>query len=133
MRRSLGNGWSIELSDAWAPDGGEDGATTWRAPGRTMRVVPGNTWRCADGVDIIASLDAELPPNPASRVGEGGRDGVGHRAAWLYRQDADVTFTLYGYSFLDGVYLETVFISADTADLSWAFDAWRSVRRSSGC
>jgi hypothetical protein len=103
-----------------------------KAPGRTMRVVPGNPWRCADGADIIASLDAELPPNPTGKVGEAGRDGVGHRAAWLYRQDADVTFALYGYNFIDGTYLETVFTSADTADLSWAFDAWRSVSRSGG-
>ncbi|MFG1917006.1 hypothetical protein [Micromonospora sp. NPDC048898] len=94
--------------------------------------MPGRPWRCADGADIIASLDAELPPDPAGRVGEGGRDGVGHRAAWLYRQDVHVKFVLYGYNFTDSRYLETVFISADTADLSWAFDAWRSVNRSSG-
>ncbi|WP_433268364.1 hypothetical protein ACQPWR_09105 [Micromonospora vinacea] len=97
-----------------------------------MRVVAGSPWRCADGADIIASLDAELPPNPTGRVGEGGRDGVGHRAAWLYRQEDDVTFALYGYNFIDGAYLGTVFTSADTADLSWAFDAWRSVSRSGG-
>ncbi|MFG3715724.1 hypothetical protein [Micromonospora sp. NPDC047730] len=104
--------------------------TTWRAPGRTMRLAPGAEWRCADGADIIASLDAELPPGPAGKVGEGGRDGVGHRAAWLYRHSGHVRYTLYGYSFAGGTYLETVFTSADTTDLGWAFDAWRSVTRS---
>ncbi|MCX5066575.1 hypothetical protein OOJ91_11875 [Micromonospora lupini] len=132
MRRSLGDGWSIELSGAWARNGAKDGATTWRAPGRAMRVMPGSPWRCADGALIIASLDAELPPNPTGKVGEGGRGGVGHRAAWLYRHDVDVKFTLYGYNFTDSTYLITIFISADTGDLSWAFDAWRSVARSNG-
>lgn len=131
MRRSLGDGWSIELSGAWTRERTKDGVTTWRAPGRTMQVSPGNPWRCADGADIIASLDAELPPDSIGKVGEGGRDGVGHRAAWLYRQDGDV-FTLYGYSFADGTYLETVFTSADTADPSWAYGAWRSMIRSAG-
>ncbi|MEU4714006.1 hypothetical protein AB0F73_10200 [Micromonospora purpureochromogenes] len=132
MRRSLGDGWSIELSGPWTRGRTTDWVTTWRAPGRTMRVSPGNPWRCADGADIIASLDAKLPPDPVGRVGEGGRDGVGHRAAWLYRQDGDVEFTVYGYNFIDRTYLETVFISADTTDPSWAFDAWRSVTRSAG-
>ncbi|WBB69088.1 hypothetical protein [Micromonospora sp. WMMD812] len=132
MRRSLDDGWSIELSGAWTPERAEDGVTTWRAPGRTMRVSTGNPWRCADGADIIASLDAELPPDPVGKVGEGGRDGVGHRAAWLYRQDGNIKFTLYGYNFINATYLETVFSSADTTDNSWAFDAWRSVTRSVG-
>jgi len=44
-----------------------------------MRVAPGPQWRCANGADIIAVLDAELPPDPAGKVGEGGRDGIGHR------------------------------------------------------
>ncbi|MET8262422.1 hypothetical protein ACWD8I_15670 [Micromonospora arida] len=132
MQRSLGDGWSIELSDTWTRGSAKDGVTTWCAPGRTMWVGPGGSWRCANGADIIASLDAELPPNPTGKVGEGGRDGVGHRAAWLYRQDGDVKFTLYGFNFIDGTYLDTTFISADTADLTWAFDAWRSVTRSDG-
>jgi hypothetical protein len=97
-----------------------------------MRVAPGDQWRCADGADIIASLNAELPSNPTGRVGEGGRDGIGHRAAWLYRHNGDAAYTLYGYTFIGAVYLETVFISADTTDLAWAFDAWRSVTRSVG-
>ncbi|MFC4018429.1 hypothetical protein ACFOW4_10815 [Micromonospora sp. GCM10011542] len=131
MRTLLGGGWSIKLSGAWTRERTRDGVTTWRASGRMMRVSPGSPWRCADGADIIASLDAELPPDPVGKVGEEGRDGVGHRAAWLYRQDGDV-FTLYGYNFADGTYLETVFISADMADPSWAFAAWRSVARSAG-
>ncbi|MBM7490106.1 hypothetical protein JOD64_001328 [Micromonospora luteifusca] len=108
-------------------EGVTDGVTTWRAPGRTLRVVSGSPWRCADGADIIASLDADLPPNPTAKIGESGRDGIGHRAAWLYRHDGDVRFSLYGYTFVDTTYLETVFSSADTADLGWALDAWRSV------
>ncbi|MEV4496541.1 hypothetical protein AB0J84_12635 [Micromonospora arborensis] len=127
MRRSLGDGWWIELPSGWVRDGVKDGVTTWRAPGRTLRVVAGSPWRCADGVDIIASLDADLPPNPTAKVGEGGRDGIGHRAAWLYRQDGEVGFSLYGYTFVGATYLETVFTGADSADLGWAFDAWRSV------
>lgn len=95
-----------------------------------MRAGPGPSWRCADGADIIAALDAELPPNPTAKVGEGGRDGVGHRAAWLYRDDDGIEFTLYGFTFVDGAYLETVFTGAATADLEWAFEAWRSVTRS---
>ncbi|MGW0507247.1 hypothetical protein [Micromonospora sp. NPDC003241] len=132
MQRSLGDGWSIELSDVWTRECTKAGVTTWRAPGRTMRVSPGKPWRCADGADIIASLDAELPPDPTGKVGEGGRAGVGHRAAWIYHRDGDVEFTLYGYNFVDETYLETVFTSADTADLRWALDAWRSVARSVG-
>ncbi|GGO16863.1 hypothetical protein GCM10011576_30220 [Micromonospora parathelypteridis] len=127
MRRSLGDGWWIELPSAWVRERAKDGVTTWRAPGRSLRVVSGSPWRCADGADIIASLDADLPPNPTAKVGESGRDGIGHRAAWLYRQDGDVQFSLYGYTFVDATYLETVFTGADTADLGWAFDAWRSV------
>lgn len=95
-----------------------------------MRVPPVGQWRCANGADIIASLDAELPPNPTGKIGEAGRDGIGHRAAWLYRRDGDVKYTLYGYTFVDAMYLETVFTSADTTDLGWAFEAWRSVTRS---
>ncbi|MFI7208265.1 hypothetical protein [Micromonospora aurantiaca (nom. illeg.)] len=70
--------------------------------GRAMRAGPGPSWRCADGADIIASLDAELPANPTAKVGEGGRDGVGHRAAWLYRRDDGIEFTLHGFTFVDG-------------------------------
>ncbi|MGV9373121.1 hypothetical protein [Micromonospora tulbaghiae] len=71
-----------------------------------------------------------MPPNPTAKVGEGGRDGVGHRAVWLYRQNDGTGFTLYGFIFVDGAYLETVLTGANTADLGWAFDAWRSVTRS---
>ncbi|MEU7758881.1 MULTISPECIES: hypothetical protein [Micromonospora] len=46
------------------------------------------------------------------------------------RRDDDIEFTLYGFNFVDGAYLETVFTGANTADLAWAFDAWRSVTRS---
>ena len=95
-----------------------------------MHVALGDEWRCADGADSLASLDAKLPPNPTGKVGEGGRDGIGHRAAWLYRHDGDVKYTLYGYTFIGPMYLETVFVSADTTDLAWAFEAWRSVTRS---
>ncbi|MEG3636700.1 hypothetical protein [Micromonospora palythoicola] len=130
MRRSLGDGWSVELFGAWRRECTSEYVATWRAPGRTMRVSPGDEWRCADGADIIASLDAELPPNPTGKVGEGGRNGIGHRAAWLYRHDDEVKYTLYGYTFVGAMYLETVFISADTTDLAWAFEAWRSVTRS---
>ncbi|MEE3922227.1 hypothetical protein V2I01_39825 [Micromonospora sp. BRA006-A] len=84
-------------------------------------------WRCADGADIIASLDAELPPNPTAKVGRAAGTGWG-RAAWLYHRDDG--FELYGFTFVDGAYLETVFAGADTADLDWAFHAWRSVARS---
>ncbi|MEU1590614.1 hypothetical protein [Micromonospora sp. NPDC005710] len=118
MRRSLGDGWWIDLSPAWVRERAKDGVLTWRVPGRTLRVVSGSPWRCADGADIIASLDGELPPDPTGMVGEGGRDGIGHRAAWLYRHEGDVKFSLYGYNFVDATYLETVFTSADTADLS---------------
>ncbi|MBQ0895502.1 hypothetical protein KBX37_20765 [Micromonospora sp. U56] len=130
MRRPLGDGWSIELSGPWTLEHTTDGVTTWRVPGRTMLVAPGDQWRCADGADITASLDVALPPDPTGKVAEGGRDGVGHRAAWLYRQNGDAKYTLYGYNFIGAMYLETVFISADTTDLAWAFDAWRSVTRS---
>ncbi|MEO3771617.1 hypothetical protein [Micromonospora sp. B9E7] len=130
MRRSLGDGWSIDLHGDWTPERAEDGGTIWCAPGRTMLVVPGTSWRCADGADIIASLDAELPPNPTSKLGEGGRDGIGHRAAWVYHHERDVNSTLYGYSFVDRTYLETIFTNTHPADLGWAFDAWRSVTRS---
>ena len=117
VQRPLGDGWWIELSAGWAREHAKDGVTAWRAPGRTMRVWPAGPWRCADGADIIASLDAELPPDPTGKVGEAGRDGIGHRAAWLYRQGGDVKFTLYGYNFVDRTYLETVFSSADTDDI----------------
>lgn len=130
MRRSLGHGWSIELSGPWRRERTTHSVTTWRVPGRAIRVTPGDQWRCADGADIIASLDAALSPDPTGKVGEGGRDGVGHRAAWLYRQNGDTNYTLYGYNFIGAMYLETVFISTDTTDLAWAFDAWRSVTRS---
>ncbi|WP_229402598.1 hypothetical protein [Micromonospora okii] len=122
----------MELSAVWTRGRTKGSDAIWRAPGRTMRVSPGNQWRCANGADIIASLDAELPPDPTGKVGEGGRGGVGHRAAWLYRQDGDTKFTLYGYSFIEAMYLETVFTSADTADVRWAFDAWHSVARPVG-
>ncbi|WP_431877600.1 hypothetical protein [Micromonospora marina] len=118
----------MKLSGPWTWETTDDCVTTWRASSRAMRAGPGPSWRCADGADIIASLDAELPPDPTAKVGEGGRDGVGHRAAWLYRRDQE--FTLYGFTFVDGAYLETVFTGATTADLEWAFGAWRSVTRS---
>ncbi|SCE88480.1 hypothetical protein GA0070612_1883 [Micromonospora chokoriensis] len=92
--------------------------------------MPGASWRCADGVDIIASLDAELPPALTVKLGEGGRDGIGHRAAWVYHHDGDVESTLHGYTFTDETYLKTVFTDTHSADLGWAFDAWRSVTRS---
>ncbi|MEV4537807.1 hypothetical protein AB0J82_28920 [Asanoa sp. NPDC049518] len=130
VRRCLGDGWSIELAGVWTPERTHDGVTMWRAAGRTMRVSPGDPWRCADGADIVASIEAELPPNPVGKVGEGGQDGVGHRAAWLYCLGGDVEFNLCGYNFADGAFLETVFIGADTADPGWAFAAWRSVTRS---
>ena len=126
MRRALGDRWFIDLSDVWA----RDGVTTWRAPGRTLHVAPGDAWRCADGVDIIATLDAELPPHPTRRLGEAGRGtGVGHRAAWLYELGGGAGFVLHGYHFTDDSYLETVLSGVGTADLGWAFDAWRSVSR----
>ncbi|MET7671137.1 hypothetical protein [Micromonospora luteifusca] len=127
MRRSLGDGWWIELSSGWVRERDRDSVTTWSAPGRSLWVVSGSPWRCADGADIIASLDADLPPNPTAKVGESGQDGIGHRAAWLYRHDGDARFSLYGYTFVDATYLETVFTGADAAGLGWAFDAWRSV------
>jgi hypothetical protein len=130
VRRLLGDGWSIELPRLWIREPTSGDTTTWRAPGRTLRVAPGGQWRCADAADIIARLDAELPPDPAGKVGESGGHGVGHRAAWLYRHDGVVRYTLYGYHFADERYLETAFASADTTDLGWAFDAWRSVTRS---
>ncbi|MGW3887202.1 hypothetical protein ACWD69_00815 [Micromonospora chokoriensis] len=130
MRWALGDGWSIDLYGDWTAERAKDGGTTWCAPGRTMLVVPGSPWRCADGADIIASLDAELPPNPTVKLGEGGRDGIGHRAAWLYRPGGDVESTLHGYNFIDETYLETVFTDTYSGDLGWAFDAWRSVTRS---
>ncbi|AXH92445.1 hypothetical protein EEZ25_26245 [Micromonospora aurantiaca] len=102
MRRSLGDGWSVELSGSWTRETTDDGVTRWHVSGRAMRAGPGPSWRCADGADIIASLDAELPPNPTAKVGEGGRDGVGHRAAWLYRRDDGIEFTLHGFTFVDG-------------------------------
>ncbi|MEU7175435.1 hypothetical protein ABZ949_28575 [Micromonospora tulbaghiae] len=120
----------MELSGSWTRETTDDGVTGWHASGRAVRAGPGASWRCADASDIIAALDGELPPNPAAKVGEGGRDGVGHRAAWLYRHDDGVEFTLYGFTFVDGAYLETVFTGAVTPDLEWAFDAWRSVTRS---
>ena len=132
MRRSLGDGWSIELPGAWTCRSGKHGVALWRAPGRTMLVAPGDQWRCADGVDIIASLDAKLPPDPVGKVGEAGREGVGHRAAWLYRHSGEIEYALYGYNFCDGDYLETVFTGADGADVAYAIEAWRSVARSAG-
>ncbi|GAB3949250.1 hypothetical protein [Micromonospora vulcania] len=129
-RTSLDDGWSIELLGSWTRGRTTLGGTTWHAPGRTVRVATGGEWRCADGASIIASLDAELPPNPTGKVGEGGSGGIGHRAAWLYRHDGEVKYVLYGYNFVDATYLQTVFTSADTTHLRWAFDAWRSVARS---
>ncbi|MGW0216134.1 hypothetical protein ACWDXH_17265 [Micromonospora chokoriensis] len=130
MRRALGDGWSIDLYGDWTAGRGTDGGTTWCAPGRTILVLPGVPWRCADGADIIASLDAQLPPDATVKLGEGGRGGVGHRAAWVYHHDGDVESTLRGYTFTDETYLETVFTDAYSGDLGWAFDAWRSVTRS---
>ncbi|MCO1594771.1 hypothetical protein M8C17_06280 [Micromonospora sp. RHAY321] len=130
MRRSLGDGWSIELIGPWTRERATHGAATWRAPGRLVHVAPGAEWRCANGVDIIASLDAELPPDPAGKLAESGRDGVGHRAAWLYHRSGDAAFALYGYTFRDDAYVETFFTSPDAADPGWAFDAWRSVAHS---
>ena len=130
MWTSLGDGWSIELSGSWTRETTDDGVTRWRASSREMRAGPGPSWRCADGADIIASLDAGLPPNPTAKVGEAGRGGVGHRAAWLYRHDDGSEFTLYGFTFVDGAYLETIFTGANAADLDWAFDSWRAVTRS---
>ncbi|MFG2100664.1 hypothetical protein ACIBXA_08775 [Micromonospora echinaurantiaca] len=130
MRRSLGDGWSIELPGQWQRGRGADGVTSWRAPGRTVRVDRGYQWRCATSVDVLAWLDAELPPDPVGKVGEAGGNGVGHRAAWLYRHTGEVRYTLHGYNFSDGGCLETVFTGSDAADLSWAFHAWRSVAHS---
>ncbi|MEH1165196.1 GNAT family N-acetyltransferase [Micromonospora sp. CPCC 205539] len=128
MRRSLGFGWSIELPGLWTPKRDSRDATTWHAPGRMMRVAPGHEWRCTDGAGIIALLDAELPPNPTGKVGEGGGGGVGHRAAWLYQHES----TVYGFNFVDTTYVETVFTSTSTTDLGWAVRAWRSVTREVG-
>ncbi|RZU73146.1 hypothetical protein EV384_1545 [Micromonospora kangleipakensis] len=129
MRVALDAGWSIELVGAWTPARPGDGVSTWRAPGRTM-LAARCVWRCADAADIIASLDSELPPNPAGKVGEGGSDGIGVRAAWLYRDTAEARHTLCGYTFTDGDCLETILAGADTDDPAWAFEAWRSVTRS---
>ncbi|MFI6262721.1 hypothetical protein [Micromonospora sp. NPDC051006] len=126
MRRKLDDAWSIDLTGAWQRERPVAGLTTWRAPGRSLR-VGGVVWRCASAADIIASIDLELPADPAGKVGEGGSGGVGARAAWLYRDTGDAHYTLHGYNFTDGEGLETVFVSADTADTAWAFAAWRSV------
>lgn len=128
----MGSGWSIRLPGAWSRRPAEGGGTDLRAPGRSVLIQPGAEWRCADSVDIIAELDAELPPHPAGRVGEAGRDGIGHRAAWIYRDETGLA--LHGFTFVDGSYLETVFRAVDAADPAWAFEAWRSVARSDpGC
>ena len=126
MRRPLDDGWSIELPGAWNRDRTRHGVTRWWAPGRTMHVKRAGFY-CTDALGIAAWLDSELPPNPSGKVGEGGDNGVGARCAWLYRESGGVHYTLYGYNFRGCDYLETVFRSADTPDLAWAFGAWRSV------
>jgi hypothetical protein len=127
MRRNLAGGWSIELPEVWKRRGAEESVEVWGAPGRTLRVSPGAAYRCATTADIIAEIDAGLPADVTGKVGEGGNNGVGVRAAWFYRHDAGACCSLYGYSFVDDRYLETIFNGSGTADAAWAFDAWRSV------
>lgn len=119
-------GWSVELDGAWerrhrrrtrSPE-------VWTGPVGSLHVEAvhtATTWRCASELQLLDALGDEVPPAPVGRIGEPGTDGIGHRAAWLY---ADA---LWGYTFVDGQYLRTAFLSAD-ADLRWAFAAWRSVR-----
>src|SRR5258705_9355541 len=123
MRIELTGEWTIELDGAWerrrrrrapAPE-------IWTGPVGTLQVEAMGSaamGRCTSDLQILASLGHEVPPNAVGRLGEPGRDGIGHRAAWVY---ADA---LWGYTFVDRHYLRTVFLSAD-ADPGWAFTAWR--------
>ena len=103
MRTDLGDGWSI---DPRAGDG-------TLAADRIAR-------RCATAADMLADLDRSVPAGAVGKLSEGGRDGIGVRAAWFYRD------RLIGYHFRDGDCLEIVLTGADPA---WRTAAWRSVRR----
>ncbi|MEV4756295.1 hypothetical protein AB0J86_14440 [Micromonospora sp. NPDC049559] len=144
MRVELDDLWSLELPGEWSPprrrsgsrggpasrDDAPDGRL-WTAPGRSLLVTAvRDAWRCASELEILADLDGRLPPDPTGRIGEGGGNGVGFRAAWWYRHPpgGQPRYALHGYSFVAGEYLETLFRGADGDDSAWAFDAWRSVR-----
>ncbi|MBB4754036.1 hypothetical protein [Actinoplanes lobatus] len=131
MRRSLGDGWSIQLPKEWREDHTDGAMAAWRAAGKSMRAFPGDDYRCATTLDVLADIERELPLNPTGKVSEGGSNGVGVRAAWFYRDPGEgLRYALWGYSFTgtDSTrYLVTRFHSEDTDNAEWAFSAWRSI------
>lgn len=141
MRVAIGDGWSIELPGVWTADrrpapspgrrrrgSGDDPDPTWRAPGRTLR-VHGLLWWCTDVAGVLADLDGMLPPDPAGKVAEGGRGGIGVRAAWFYRSADEPRLALHGYTFTDDAAVGTVLTDASGHDPAWLFAAWRSLSR----
>ncbi|WP_238010760.1 hypothetical protein KZZ52_39695 [Dactylosporangium sp. AC04546] len=125
MRVSLTGRWSVELEGAWERRRQRHAQlpVTWTGPDGLLQVLDVATAGSRDvsELDLLAMLADEVPPGATGRLGEAGRDGIGHRAAWCF-PDA-----LWGYTFVDGRYVRTVFVSVD-ADLRWAFSAWRSIR-----
>ena len=96
-----------------------------------MRAFPGNHYRCAATLDILADIERDLPPNPTGKVSGGGSHGIGVRAAWFYRDPGEgLRHTLRGFSFTgpDSTrYLVTEFHSEDADDADGVFSAWRSM------
>ena len=135
MRRSLGEGWSIQLLEEWRQGRTKSGVVTWLAPGKSVRAYPGAEYRCATTLDVLADIERELPRNPTGKVSEGGNNGIGVRAAWFYRDPGEgLRYVLLGYSFTgtdSARYLETQFRSEATEDAEWAFCAWRSMAHDS--
>ncbi|GGM70147.1 hypothetical protein GCM10007977_084950 [Dactylosporangium sucinum] len=117
--------WTVELAGAWERRRQRQAQrpAVWTGPAGLLQVLDVTTAGSRDvsELDLLAALAGEVPPGSTGRLGEAGRDGIGHRAAWLFPD------TLWGYTFVDGRYVRTVFVSAD-ADLRWAFTAWRSIR-----
>src|SRR3954467_14217213 len=89
MRMRLTGRWTIELDGVWErrPQRRTPAPVTWTGPAGSLQVEEIPTaafFHCMSDLAILAALGDEVPPGSVGRLGEPGRGGIGHRAAWLY-------------------------------------------------
>jgi hypothetical protein len=136
-RRALTEDWTIELDDAFQ---GEviDGSLRFASAGpptRTIWVAAWNPPVTDDPSTTIAwARDTAArtgPPVAQSQVfEEGGADGEELRyARWYFEPNSSpVHWALYAYTARRGGLVQAAFLVDDQAGLSWALEAWRSLR-----
>ncbi|MEU8820771.1 DUF2199 domain-containing protein [Actinoplanes sp. NPDC048796] len=127
VRQAVTGEWSIERSAGLEPRVA-DGVLMFAGPGRTVHV---EVFDLRDGTTPEAAIArfTKGAPEPAGEVSE--RDGdVARYAFWLTAAvRGREQFELYGYAATASSVAAVTCMYDDAADLGWAQEVWRSLRR----